>query len=203
MNNTYINVADMAVAEWSTGPGRFLTIWVQGCLQNCKGCINKEYQPMVIRHQFSVQEITARLGPDLAGVCFTGGEPFLQAKALGELANAARDRGLGVVSYSGYTLEGLGSGQVPDAETLLDQLDILIDGPYVESQADVLLWRGSRNQRIHLFTERYPVEVLDHPPVTSLRLNTESAVTVGTPNPALDLMLGELRTMGITLNDTS
>jgi len=62
---------------------------------------------------------------------------------------------LSLLSYTGYTLEEVRSSSIPQHQQLLDQLDILIDGPYVEADSADLLWRGSANQRIHLLTERH------------------------------------------------
>ena len=49
--------------------------------------------------------------------------------------------------YTGYTLEELS----PVQRKLLPYTDILVDGPYVESERSLeLLWRGSSNQRVLL-----------------------------------------------------
>jgi anaerobic ribonucleoside-triphosphate reductase activating protein len=88
------------------------------------------------------------------GVTFSGGEPFWQAAALAELAQRLKAAGLNVMSFSGFTLAELQSEQAPPAaRDLLAQLDILVDGPYLEAQAihspDSLV--ASRNQRVHVF----------------------------------------------------
>lgn len=49
--------------------------------------------------------------------------------------------------YSGYTFEQLQQSQT--AMCILDYVDVLVDGPYIEEQRDILLqWRGSKNQRV-------------------------------------------------------
>ena len=51
-------------------------------------------------------------------------------------------------SYSGFTMEELLRGS-REQRMLLEKLDVLIDGPYIEEQRSLLLaYRGSRNQRI-------------------------------------------------------
>ena len=56
-------------------------------------------------------------------------------------------KGYEVASYSGYTFEQL--LQREDARPLLDKLDLLLDGPFVESQKSIeLRFRGSANQRV-------------------------------------------------------
>ena len=75
----------------------------------------------------------------------TGGEPLLQLDAANELACAAKNLGLSVWLYTGYTFEEL----PPAAAILLESVDVLIDGAFVESQRDLeLQFRGSSNQRI-------------------------------------------------------
>jgi len=127
------------------GDGCRLTVFVQGCARRCHGCQNQETQPM--------EDILARLAanPLLAGITFSGGEPFLQPAPLAELARAVHARGLDVWSYSGYTLEELCTRAQKDKATaaLLAEVDVLVDGPYEESQRDLTLhFRGSRNQRV-------------------------------------------------------
>lgn len=86
------------------------------------------------------------------GVTFTGGEPFEQADALAAAAAMFRARGLSVMSYSGYTLAEIVS---LGRRSLLEQLDILVDGEYDEQQKVHRLWRSSANQTVHFLTSRY------------------------------------------------
>ena len=64
------------------------------------------------------------------GVTISGGEPFEQAAACAALARQVRELGLDVWTYSGYRYEQLAEG-IPDpaARDLLDQTDVLVDGP--------------------------------------------------------------------------
>jgi len=89
-----------------------------------------------------------KANPLLRGVTFSGGEPFLQARAFTGLARLTREAGLDVVVYSGYTIEEileLGGAY----RELLDETDILIDGAYIEAQRTLdASYKGSANQRI-------------------------------------------------------
>jgi anaerobic ribonucleoside-triphosphate reductase activating protein len=60
-----------------------------------------------------------------------------------------------VLAYSGFSLRHLRERGSADQRGLLDQLDILIDGPYQQHRHADLRWRGSANQRIHRLTERH------------------------------------------------
>ena len=89
--------------------------------------------------------------PLLAGVTFSGGEPFLQPAPLAALARAVHALGLDVWSYSGFTLDELLARAEKDKATaaLLNEIDVLVDGPYEEAERDLTLhFRGSRNQRV-------------------------------------------------------
>ena len=135
------------------GDGCRLTVFVQGCARRCPGCQNPETQPMEGGHAIDTAAILQQMAenPILSGVTFSGGEPFLQPAPLASLARAVHQRGLDVWSYSGVTLEELAERAEKDKATraLLSELDVLVDGPYEESQRDLTLhFRGSRNQRV-------------------------------------------------------
>ena len=83
------------------------------------------------------------------GLTLSGGEPFCQAAECAALARIARERGLNVWAYTGYTYKRLLAGEVPDALALLEQVDVLVDGPFVEAEKSyAALFRGSANQRL-------------------------------------------------------
>jgi anaerobic ribonucleoside-triphosphate reductase activating protein len=91
----------------------------------------------------------------IEGVTYSGGEPALQAEGLSRLSQRVKAHGLTVVSYSGFTLEELTRSPDPAVSSWLAGLDVLIDGPYLADQAAPLLWRGSRNQRVHFLSAAY------------------------------------------------
>ncbi|MBQ2410707.1 MAG: radical SAM protein, partial [Selenomonadaceae bacterium] len=80
---------------------------------------------------------------------FSGGEPFCQAAVLSGLAAQLHENGLNIWCYSGYTYEQLIGCRQQAVRHLLQQVDVLVDGPYVEAQRDLTLsFRGSSNQRL-------------------------------------------------------
>ena len=86
------------------------------------------------------------------GVSILGGEPFAQPDGLLALVRELRSKHcLHILCYSGYTLEILREKAIkhPAIGEVLDDIDILIDGAYVESEAfGAGLWTGSGNQRV-------------------------------------------------------
>jgi anaerobic ribonucleoside-triphosphate reductase activating protein len=85
--------------------------------------------------------------PLVHGVTFSGGEPFEQAEALLPLAEELKSQGYHLMAFTGYTMEQL--LQKPERAALLEKLDLLVDGPFLEAEKSLdLRFRGSRNQRI-------------------------------------------------------
>jgi len=86
------------------------------------------------------------------GVSILGGEPFAQPDGLLALVLALRSGGCRhILCYSGYTYEALRrqAGWQPAIRAVLDEIDVLIDGPYVAALADGAgPWTGSANQRV-------------------------------------------------------
>lgn len=105
-----------------------------------------------------VGEIAERIFgvPGIEGVTFLGGEPFEQAEALAELGRIVRERGLSVMTFTGYILEKILKSSHKDWHDLLAVTDLLLDGPYVQALTDTSRpWVGSSNQRFHFLTPRY------------------------------------------------
>ena len=132
------------------GPGIRTTVFSQGCPHHCEGCHNPETWPFGCGTKMAAEDILqiVRSNPLCRGVTFSGGEPFAQAEGFAELARLLKAAGYEVASYSGYTFEQLQAG-TPAQKALLETIDILIDGPYIQSQRSLgLNFRGSKNQRI-------------------------------------------------------
>ena len=85
------------------------------------------------------------------GMTISGGEPFYQAAGCVQLAAAARQSGLSVWVYTGYTYEELAALSIekPDVAEMLGLIDVLVDGRFVLAERSLSLkWRGSLNQRV-------------------------------------------------------
>ena len=133
------------------GPGLRFTVFTQGCPHRCPGCHNPDTHDPAGGREAAVEELAEKLlsNPLTDGLTLSGGEPFCQAEECAKLAAAAREKGLNVWTYTGYTYERLISGEVPGAMDLLAQTDVLVDGPFVEAQKSyAALFRGSTNQRL-------------------------------------------------------
>ena len=123
---------------------------------------------------------------------FSGGEPFLQAEALSEVACLVRTVGKSVAIFTGYEWDELQESEDPSHCALLAQTDSLIAGPYcreVPSSHPIL---GSGNQRLVHLTDRYRDEdFLAGSPSnqgrrTEIRVTPDGTLSVtGIPNPSL------------------
>ena len=133
------------------GPGFRYVVFVQGCPHRCPGCHNPESHDFEAGFDMTVDEIWEEIesNPHLGGVTFSGGEPFCQAEGLVELARRVKNKGLSLMSYSGWTYEELRAMGNPAVDEILSLLDLLVDGRYIEAQRNLtLVYRGSENQRV-------------------------------------------------------
>ncbi|MDD3429451.1 MAG: anaerobic ribonucleoside-triphosphate reductase activating protein [Oscillospiraceae bacterium] len=131
------------------GPGLRFTVFGQGCPHHCKGCHNPQTWAFGAGERYTPQAVFEKIQANslVKGVTFSGGEPFAQCGGFAVLGQLLQKAGYEVACYTGYTFEQL--LQMPAALPLLKQLDVLVDGPFIEAQKDLLLsFRGSANQRI-------------------------------------------------------
>lgn len=173
----YLNNLGSSELGFPDKKGKNLTIWVNGCNRNCKGCISSEANrmpPPIVMSRYLLSLIFKEGGYDQ--LILSGGEPFLQA---GELAQTIREISLitggkpPVICYTGNTIEELMSRQNPDELELLSCVDMLIDGEYVEELDRQERYRGSTNQRMIFLTGRYSAE--EFPPMQrSISINIYS-----------------------------
>lgn len=157
-----INLHEFIERTRANGPGERAVVWVQGCPRRCASCWNPSSLPFTTKNLVTVDEMEARILaiPNICGTTFSGGEPFSQAKPLAELARRLKVAGHTIVCYTGHTLEALQAAGRPDWNALLAEVDLLVDGEYVQSQPSKLPLRGSTNQRLHYLSGRIrPEEV--------------------------------------------
>ena len=141
------------------GPGLRYVIWTQGCKKNCLNCINPAGRPLDQNGYFiAINELfrEIKLTPNLTGITISGGEPFLQAEKLVKLIQCIKaETLLDIMIYTGYTLDELKNWNNPAVDEILNNIDLLIDGEYIESQNTNKIYRGSDNQKIHFLSQKY------------------------------------------------
>lgn len=146
-----MRIANVVSDSIVDGPGLRFTVFTQGCPHHCPGCHNPDTHDPAGGRDASVEELAAlmRSNPLTDGLTLSGGEPFDQAGECAALAARARTDGLSVWAYTGYRYETLLERGEPEVLALLEQVDVLVDGPFVEALRSYdALFRGSTNQRL-------------------------------------------------------
>lgn len=155
-----MNYATIKRHDVANGPGVRVSLFVSGCTHHCPNCFNPETWDFTYGNpcdQAVLDEILESLAPSyIKGLSLLGGEPMEPAnqKSVLEIVRQVRTRypDKDIWCYSGYLYESLTKGQIGDGEIvrqLLEQVDVLVDGPFVEELKNPgLRFRGSSNQRL-------------------------------------------------------
>jgi len=133
------------------GDGIRVVLFVSGCSLNCKNCHNPQTWDKnsgIIFDQEAKNEIFEELKKDhILGLTLTGGHP-LEEYNLNEVTKLCKEVKQNfphktIWLYTGYLYENIKHLEI------LNYVDILVDGPYIESLKNKnLQWRGSSNQRV-------------------------------------------------------
>ena len=133
------------------GDGLRVVLWVAGCSHCCKDCHNPiTWDPDggVLFDEQARQELFSQLEkPYISGITFSGGDPLHAANRLAvrELMEEIRER------YPDKTIRLYTGDKWEEIRhyTLLEFVDVLVDGEFVQDLKDTKLrWRGSANQRV-------------------------------------------------------
>ncbi len=150
-----ICIMEVIEETMADGPGLRTSIYCAGCSHRCPGCHNPQSWNMKNGHWVTVDDLLDVIKADeFSNVSFSGGDPFYQVEAFTELARRIKaETSKTIWCWTGFTYEEiLANAQM---KQMLQYLDVLVDGPFIESQRDTQLhFRGSANQRIiHLVPE--------------------------------------------------
>ena len=143
-----LRVINIAPGTSADGPGLRTSIYFAGCDHRCPGCHNPASWPFDAGEDKSVEDLMKVIRYNRFHVTFSGGDPMYQASELIPLAKAITAMGLKIWCYTGFHYEQL--REKSPYKELLEYIDVLVDGPYVESLKPIgpaLRCRGSSNQR--------------------------------------------------------
>lgn len=125
-----LNISAVHERNFVNGPGCRFVVWVQGCHLGCPGCWNKHTWSFAPKTLTTADDLFARIAQaeGLDGVTFTGGEPFLQPRALAFLARRIKaELRLTLQIFTGFELRELrGAAQ----RELLSLADIVVAGRF-------------------------------------------------------------------------
>ena len=146
--------AGLETNDMINGEGVCVSFWTQGCPHKCENCHNPETWdfnggenlPNDIRGQI-IKAISAN--GLTRNFSVLGGEPLCDYNIdlVTDIVGAVRIAypNIKIFLWTGYLLEDFNERQ----KEVLSKIDILIDGPYIDSLRDITLkFRGSTNQRV-------------------------------------------------------
>lgn len=131
------------------GEGIRTVVWTQGCKHHCKGCHNECTWDFNGGFKTTIEKINSELDKltGQQGITLSGGDPLFQPEACTLIAKHAKEIGLDVWCYTGFTFEALLKNE--KALDLLKYVDVLVDGPFILKEKSYNVdFRGSRNQRV-------------------------------------------------------
>ena len=155
-----MNYGKIVIADTANGIGCRTSIFVSGCTRHCKGCFNQETWDFRYGRPYTIETedfvIDTLDEPGIDGISILGGEPMepRNQRDIWYLTRRVKRIGKSIWLYSGYTWEELTDLHNEKVQTtytrdILERVDVLVDGPFVEELKDISLqFRGSRNQRI-------------------------------------------------------
>jgi anaerobic ribonucleoside-triphosphate reductase activating protein len=146
------------------GPHLRFALWVQGCTLACAGCCNRELWSATGGREVAIDTLVdavlaARDEHGIEGLTIVGGEPLEQIEAVAALSGAVAEHGLGVIVFTGFTVEE--ARALPAFAALWSAIDTLVDGRYeARSRDDGRRFVGSTNQTLVHRTPRYADDAL-------------------------------------------
>ncbi len=156
-----MNYANIKYYDIANGTGVRTSLFVSGCRHGCKGCFNQEAwnfaYGMPFTSQVKTQIIDSLRVTYVAGLSLLGGEPMEpeNQEALVEFLEEIKKEfpHKTIWCYTGFVfhrdlVQG-GSAYTPVTDRILDCLDVIVDGKFIQEEADISLkFRGSKNQRL-------------------------------------------------------
>lgn len=153
-----MNISGFVEETIVDGLGLRSTLYVSGCTHNCPGCHNPETHDFKYGKDYydEIDNIMKKIEKTydiLDGITISGGDPLHMNNLVCVYDFIYRLRKnypkLNIWVYTGYTLEELFQRANDLTTSILHNIDVLVDGRYVEELRDLdISFRGSSNQRI-------------------------------------------------------
>lgn len=146
---TKISILKVVESTTVDGPGLRTSIYCAGCVNGCVGCHNPQSWDIKAGVPTDIDDLMKKIvDEDFCNVTFTGGDPMYQAKEFAQLARRIKsETDKNIWCYTGYTYEHIKNNA--EMMELFENLDVLVDGPFVSSLKDEnLIFKGSSNQRL-------------------------------------------------------
>ena len=146
-----MNYHNITHDDMNNGDGLRVVLWCSGCSLHCKECQNPqtwEATSGILFDEKAEEEIFEQLSQSyISGITYSGGHP-LESYNIETITNLAKKIKENFPNKTQWLYTGFLWENVKDLE-IMQYLDVVVDGPYIDSQRDITLkWRGSSNQRI-------------------------------------------------------
>lgn len=149
-----MNYHNITKDDMKNGDGLRVVLWLAGCSHHCPNCQNPvtwDPDDGILFDKNAKKELLDIVSQDyISGITFSGGDPLFESNReevydLIEYIKSVYPNKT-VWLYTGYTFSDLRKF-VPIG--ILNKIDVIVDGPYIEKFRDTTLkWRGSSNQRV-------------------------------------------------------
>ena len=146
------------------GQGVCVSFWTQGCPHHCEGCFNPETWPFNKGYELPLDikgQIIKAISNNGIQRNFSvlGGEPLCpeNQKMVLEILTAVRCAypNIKIFLWTGYKIDDLLNSNNDVVNSILEKIDVLIDGKFEKEKKDFsLALRGSTNQNIYEQNEK-------------------------------------------------
>jgi len=145
---TTLRVGGIKEGSLVDGEGVRMTFFLTGCLHDCKGCHNPEFQNFDAGIDTEISELIEGIKKNIKmidGITLSGGDPLFQYISVLEFLKVIRNdkelKKLNIWLYTGFKFEQIHND-------IKELLDVIVDGRYVESLPK-REWAGSSNQKVY------------------------------------------------------
>ncbi len=179
-----LNIYNIETSNYVNGNGNRYVLWLQGCDLGCVGCWNQQtwsFEDKMLKSTDAVFEEIMTLEDRLDGITFSGGEPFLQADELSELAQKIKENTtLSVQIFSGYEREELTK---EEHIKLLNYTDILVAGRFDTS-------KENNNQKVYILNDSTALWEFDN---SSIEIEIDEDLSIQLTGYPTDKLINEVR----------
>jgi anaerobic ribonucleoside-triphosphate reductase activating protein len=154
-SNTSVLINLIYAPVLTLGPGIRIGVWFQGCSIRCKGCISKHTWEFDKKYKKTIAQVIDQINYyseiyNTKSITISGGEPFDQSASLYILLKKLKELKFNdILLYSGYKFNYLQKNY----GDILKYIDVLIDGPFIESKKTNKIYKGSNNQRMYILNK--------------------------------------------------
>ena len=154
-----IRIADIMDNDVVDGVDVCVSLWTQGCPFHCFNCHNEQTWDFDKGTEVDVDELVSsivnkiNINGIIRNFSVLGGEPLCKENIhqVAYIIHKVREYYPYIIIFvwTGNTYESLMNNYNDDIKSIFNDIDILIDGQYVDSLRNITLFlRGSTNQRV-------------------------------------------------------